>query len=393
VIREAVLYLPSHEDARAALLPVAGRAVAARVVLTAVRAGMRRVRLPSVLRTPELARALGALSSAGVTTAWLDEDPGRPVAPILLIPATGLAPVSAFARMRASVPPAVLAESQDEGAPLVMADPTLAGALWDAIVAGASLADALDRELKARPAARTLGGTWCIRVADAPAAARVEARLFEELGTAIDTRLDLVLHRRLARPLTRIAVRLGVTPNQLTLLSLLLGLAAALSLRTASVGNAVVALLLYVAAVVVDHADGQVARLTFTESTLGEWLDIGADTVVHAALVVAIGVSAAEASGRAVASLGMVAAAGIVLTAALVKVLPPPDGGGFRGVLARLGNRDGFYGMMVGFILLLATAPAALPLLVIVVAAGAHAYWLARLACLVTPRKTARKPK
>lgn len=393
MIHEAVLYLPSHEDARAALLPVAGHAVAARVVMAAGRAGIRHVRLPAVLRTPELARELGRLPSPGVTTSWLDQDPRPPVAPILLIPATGLAPVIALARMRTAEAPAVLAESRDEGAPLVTADAALARALWDAIVAGASLGDALDRELKSRPVARTLGGAWCARVTSPPAAAGVEARLFEELGTAIDTRLDLLLHRRLARPLTRAAVRFGVTPNQLTLLSLLLGLAAAWSLRTASVENAIAALLLYAVAVIVDHADGQVARLTFTESTFGEWLDVVADTVVHAALVAAMGVSAAEASGRGVASLGLVAAAGVVLSAALAKVLPPPDGGWFRGLLARLGNRDGFYATLVAFILLLATAPAALPLLVIVVALGSHAYWVARLVCLAAPRKTARKPK
>jgi phosphatidylglycerophosphate synthase len=385
VIREAVLYLPAHEDARAALLPVAGRAVAARVVMAAVRGGIQRVRLPAVLRTSEFVRALGALSP-GATTSWLDQDSRPPDGPVLLVPATGLAPVIAFARMRTTEAPAVLAESRDEGAPLVTADPALARTLWDPILAGGALAGALDRELKARAVGWMRGGTWHARVTDPAAAARAEARLLEDLGTAFDTRLDLLLHRRLARPLTRTAVHLGVTPNQLTLLSLLLGLGAAWSLRTASVEHALVALGLYAAAVVLDHADGEVARLTFTESTLGEWLDVVADTVVHAALVVAMGVSAAEASGRGVAVLGMAAAAGIVLSAALTKVVPPPEGGGLRDLLVRLGNRDGFYAALVAFILLLAFAPSLLPILLIVVTVGSHAYWVARLACLATPR-------
>ena len=385
MIREAVLYLPAPQDAHAALLPVAGRAVAARVVMAAVRGGIQRVRLPAVLRTPELVRALGALSP-GATTSWLDQDSRPPDGPVLLLPATGLAPVSAFARMRMAQAPAVLAESRDGGAPLVTADAGLARTLWDPILAGGALADVLDHEIKARPTATLLGGTWWARVTSASVAARVEARLFEQLGTAIDTRLDLLLHRRLARPLTRTAVRLGVTPNQLTLLSLLLGLGAAWSLRTASVEHALVALLLYAAAVVLDHADGQVARLTFTESTLGEWLDVVADTLVHAALVVAMGVSAAEASGRGVAALGIVAASGVVLSAALAKVVPPPEAGWLRGLLVGLGNRDGFYAAVLAFIVLLAFAPALLPLLLIVVTAGSHAYWVARLAGLATTR-------
>lgn len=386
MIREAVLYLPSPEDARAALLPVAGRAVAARVVLGALRAGIQRVRLPAVLRTPELTRALGALSSPAGATSWLDQDPRPPVAPVLLIPVTGLAPVSVLARMRTTQAPAVLAESGEEGAPLVTADAALARALWDSIVAGAALAGALARELDARAVARTPGGAWYARITSPTAAARVEARLLEGLGTAVDTRLDLLLHRRLARPFTRAAVRLGVTPNQLTLLSLVLGVGAAWSLRSGSVESAAAALVLYVAAVVLDHADGEVARLTFSESSLGEWLDLVADTVVHAALVVAMGLAAARASGRGVAFLGIIAAAGVVLSAAVAKTLPPPDGGWFRELLARLGNRDGFYGALVAFILLLAVAPALLPVLVVVVTLGSHAYWLARLACLATPQ-------
>ena len=390
MIREAVFYLPSAEDARAALLPVAGRTVAARVVMGALRAGIQRVRLPAVLRTPELTRALGALSSAAVATSWLDQDPRPPVAPVLLLPVTGLAPVSALARMRTTEAPAVLAESGAEGAPLVAADAALARALWDPIVAGAALTGALARELDARTVARTPGGAWYARITNPPAAARVEARLLDGLGTVLDTRLDLLLHRRLARPLTQAAVRLGVTPNQLTLLSLLLGVGSAWSLRSGAVEGAVAALVLYAVAGVLDHADGQVARLTFTESALGEWLDVAADTVVHAALVGAMGVGAARASGQGVALLGVVAAAGVVLSAALQKILPPPAGGRLRELLTRLGNRDGFYGAFVAFIVLLATAPALLPVLLVVVTLGSHAYWLARLACLATPRARLR---
>lgn len=387
MIREAVLYLPGPEDARAALLPVAGRAVAARVVMAAARAGIQRVRLPGALRTPEVERTLGALGRLGTTISWLDQDPHRPSAPVLLVPATGLAPASVLARMRATEPPAVLAESREHDAPLVGADVALARALWDPIVAGAALADALDRELKSRPVARPLGNAWYARVTDSAAAAHVEERLFAELGTAIDTRLDVLLHRRLARPVTRAAVRLGITPNQLTTLSLLLGLGAAYGVRTGSVEHAAAGLVLYAGAVVIDHADGQVARLTGTESTFGEWFDVVADTVVHAALVVAMGVSAAEASGRGVAPLGLVAAAGVVLSAAVEKLLSPPEGGWLRRLLGRLGNRDGFYAAFVAFVVLLATAPDLLPILLVVVTAGAHAYWVARLAWLAASRR------
>ena len=59
----------------------------------------------------------------------------------------------------------------------------------------------------------------------------------------------------------------------------------------------------------------------------------------------------------------------------------PRSAGGVGGVLNALGSRDGFYAMLALFILLaLSFAPTLLPVLMLVVAAGSHAYWLARLA-------------
>jgi hypothetical protein len=52
--------------------------------------------------------------------------------------------------------------------------------------------------------------------------------------------------------------------------------------------------------------------------------------------------------------------------------------------LANLGSRDGFYAMLVAFIAALAVAPLALPWLMVVVAGGAHAYWVSRLLYRIT---------
>jgi phosphatidylglycerophosphate synthase len=180
---------------------------------------------------------------------------------------------------------------------------------------------------------------------------------------------------------TRLAVALGIGPNALTLLSGLVGLGAAWCFWRASPASALAGLLAYLAAVVLDHADGEVARLTLSESALGEWLDVAGDTLVHAGLVVAIGETSASAAGGRGAPLGAIAAAGIVASAALAKFSPQTGatGEGRVGrVLASLGNRDGFYGMLVTFLVLLAAWPSALPALMAVVAAGAHAYWLGR---------------
>jgi phosphatidylglycerophosphate synthase len=216
-----------------------------------------------------------------------------------------------------------------------------------------------------------------IRTRPAPPA---DAPLRKGAGSPIDTRLDVLFHRRLSRPLTRLALALGLTANQVSLLSLLVGLLAVYGFWHATPLSAIVGLVLYAAAVVLDHSDGEVARLTHSESRLGEWLDVTSDTVIHALLVVAMGATAQAMAGRAGIGLGALAASGVVVSAMIAKTSLRSTAGGVGGFLSALGNRDGFYAMLVIFILALTFASALLPILMIIVAAGSHAYWLTRLA-------------
>jgi phosphatidylglycerophosphate synthase len=216
-----------------------------------------------------------------------------------------------------------------------------------------------------------------IRTRPAPPA---EAPLAASVGSPIDTRLDTIFHRRLARPLTRLALTLGLTANQVSLASLLVGLIAVWSFWHATPWSALAGLVLYAAAVVLDHSDGEVARLTHSESRLGEWLDVTSDTVIHALLVLAMGVTAQARAGRAGIGLGVLAASGVVVSAMIAKTSPRSTTGGVGGFLDALGNRDGFYAMLLLFLAALTFAPAMLTILMIIVTAGSHAYWLTRLA-------------
>ena len=206
------------------------------------------------------------------------------------------------------------------------------------------------------------------------------APLHDRAGSPIDTRLDTLFHRRLSRPLTRLALVLGLTANQVSLASLLVGLLAVWGFWDATPWSALAGLVLYAAAVVLDHSDGEVARLTHSESRLGEWLDVTSDTVIHALLVLAMGVTAQATAGRAGIGLGALAASGVVVSAIVAKTSPRSGAGGVGGFLDALGSRDGFYAMLVIFILALTFAPAGLSVLMMVVVAGSHAYWLIRLA-------------
>lgn len=384
MIRQVALYLPTADDLHSALLPVAGRPVAFRALVHAVRAGAQSVGVPAVFRGTVVETAIDASARVRTAARWLDHERLADTTTVL-VPASALAPPAALATLLAAAPPAMLAASAHDGAAMLVAA-HLTGTLASALEAGTPVADELERALKSREAAMLAPDAWHVHVRDLQSARRAEDRLFAALGSAIDTRLDRALHRRLSRPVTRAAIALGITPNPISVASLVVGLLAAWCLWLGTAGAAVAGLAVYVTAVVLDHADGEVARLTLTESRVGEWLDIAVDTIVHAAMVVAMGLTAERIAGGG-AALGIIGALGVVASAAVAKHWPTTDATDSIGAtLQNLGSRDGFYTMLLLFITALALAPAALPWLMIIVALGSHAYWLARATYTVRRR-------
>lgn len=382
MIRQAALYLPTADDLEAGLLPVAGRPVAFRALVHLVRAGAERVGVPAVFRGTAVESAIAGSPRVRQAVLWLDQGHLAEAA-TLLVPVSAVTPTASLAALLAAQPSAVLAPSTHDATPTLVADAALTTTLAPALSAGMPVADEIGRALKSRDAVSVEPDAWHVRVRDWRSARDAEDRLFAALGSPIDTRLDRALHRRLSRPVTRTAIAFGITPNQLSVLSLLVGLLAAWCFWWGTATAALAGLLVYVVAVVLDHADGEVARLTLTESRVGEWLDILVDTIVHAALVAAMGLTAQRVVGAG-ALLGIVATLGVIASAAVAKRWPTTGAATpVSTALENLGSRDGFYAMLLLFITARALRPTALPLLMIVVALGAHAYWLARAAYTV----------
>lgn len=101
--------------------------------------------------------------------------------------------------------------------------------------------------------------------------------------------LDARIAARLIRPLAATALR----PNHVTTVGLAVGLgAAALYARGGAAAH--VAAALYVAAVVIDHADGELARMTRRTSAFGHRYDRVVDLAVKTAVFAGIGVGLRE---------------------------------------------------------------------------------------------------
>ena len=388
MIRQAALYLATPDDRRAALLPIAGRPVAFRTLMGAVRAGVSHIGIPAVFRNTELDRSIALTRSAREAVTWLEPESPAPDEPTLLLPAATFVPsLTVVTPLADDGGSAVIVGSIDGGSAVVAVGPEITRSLWSPLTIGAPLGDAIRRALarqdigvpEQRSAAALVSGAASIRTPEREAIAQAEAWLVARLGSPIDTWFDRVFHRRLSRLVSLPAARWGVTPNTVTIASFVVGLVAALGFWLGTPLRAVVGLVVYAAAVILDHADGEVARLTFTESAFGEWLDVAADTIVHALIVIAMGLQAQRVAGDHAATLGFVAAAGVLASALLAKIAPPPDTR-LGTVYNTLGNRDGFYVMLVAFIVVLATAPSGLAVFMAFVAAGSHAYWIGRVA-------------
>jgi len=113
--------------------------------------------------------------------------------------------------------------------------------------------------------------------------------LLRSLENPRDGFVDTYLNRTLSRSLTRLFLRTSLNPNQITLLSCLIGLlGAAFFFQAGYCGFVLGALLLQLSAIV-DCVDGEVARMKFLESPFGAWLDITLDTVVHIATFLGLG--------------------------------------------------------------------------------------------------------
>ena len=78
------------------------------------------------------------------------------------------------------------------------------------------------------------------------------------------------------------------SPNAITMVATVVGLLAAVGFGLGTYKAGIMAALLFQLAAVIDCCDGEVARLTFTESPFGAWLDIAMDNVVHIAIFAGI---------------------------------------------------------------------------------------------------------
>ena len=100
--------------------------------------------------------------------------------------------------------------------------------------------------------------------------------------------------RRASKPLTRLALRLGMSPNSITSISFVIGIAAAVAFSRGELPWLVAGAVLLQLSLVVDCVDGEVARATRKFTALGAWLDASTDRVKEFAAYAGLAIGASR---------------------------------------------------------------------------------------------------
>jgi phosphatidylglycerophosphate synthase len=177
----------------------------------------------------------------------------------------------------------------------------------------------------ARPPTAWLAPAGVVLDVSTPAARHASSwALLRASGKPTDGWLSRHVHRRISRIFSYAFLQLGLTANVATALTFLLGAAGAWLIAQTSHWTMMAGALLYWGSSIADGIDGEMARLTLSESAFGEQLDTGVDQATHLLALTGAGVGwwrqGIEAEGWALAALVMVGVPGILLWAmALVR--------------------------------------------------------------------------
>lgn len=348
-------------DAGTASLEIAGLSVLDRMVVTAHRAGCA-----PIVVVCETAPLLQRASELGIAVVAGVDDPGRvrtPTGAGVTDPGYNIAAL----RMEG----AVLVETQD---------------IEHVIAAGGQLVSNDGSRLPVRmdiaDAKPVLARGLAHAITDAASAREAERKLWASLTSSADGIVDRFFNRPIGRLLSKLLVHTSVSPNQVSIVSVLIGMASAWFFAR---GQFLLGAIILQVCAIVDCVDGDLARALFKQSPFGKWIDLGGDQVVHFCVFAGLGLGVARTDPATPALLlGASAAAGVLLCFAVImrEMRRPP---GTRNLLLdklleAMANRD------FSVLVLLLALIGRIDLFLWMAGIGVHVFWLAALLLRRVPR-------
>jgi len=115
-----------------------------------------------------------------------------------------------------------------------------------------------------------------------------ERLLFSKLGKDTDGPVSKILNRPLSIRISKLLLKTGITPNQISVLSFIIGMAGASLFFLGEYFYLILGGILVHIHSVIDGCDGEVARFKLRETKYGGWLDSVLDRYVDAAIVLGL---------------------------------------------------------------------------------------------------------
>jgi hypothetical protein len=153
-------------------------------------------------------------------------------------------------------------------------------------------------ELVAAPFARSEDASVREQVAKEIAKIKIPRLRLKLANRANDGFFSVFVLRRFSKILTWAAVKVGATPNQVTLASFAIGLYAAYLFAQGDTWSLIGGALLLQVSIIVDCVDGELARYTRKFSELGAWLDAITDRVKEYAVFLGLAYGAMVQNGQ-----------------------------------------------------------------------------------------------
>jgi archaetidylinositol phosphate synthase len=117
---------------------------------------------------------------------------------------------------------------------------------------------------------------------------------------------DTIIHR-IVRPAVRLVAPSRITPNHITTLRLITGIAAAVAFAAGDYGWLTIGAAIFLLSMLLDRADGELARQTGQSSVAGHRYDLASDCFSNIIAFIGLGIGQMEALGLLGPALGVAA--------------------------------------------------------------------------------------
>ena len=187
--------------------------------------------------------------------------------------------------------------------------------------------------------------------------------------------IDRYIIRKISGFISGFLIKTPVTPNQVTITSLVIGIVAAVFFSHGAHTYTIIAGVFYFISTVFDQCDGEVARFKHMESDFGRFFDIIVDSIVNAAIVIGITIAIYKTNGSGLTIVvGLLAMMGIVISLLLTTYFSSESkkNTGTKKMLDKLNNKDFFYIIMLASVIL-----NQMLWFLLIMAVGTNIYWIA----------------